>query len=127
MTDAVTLAQEFWRRMSTNHWGLAAGLFADTIEIAWPQSGEVIGSAEDFVAINENYPAHGKWSFVVLRIIGHSVHAITETAVSDGVNETLAVSIFECANDRIVRITEYWPEPFQAPEWRRQWVTLRRD
>lgn len=127
MTDAATLAQEFWWRMGTNQWALAADLFAGNIEIVWPQSGEVIGSAEDFVAINENYPAHGKWTFTLLRVIGDGGHAITETEVSDGETEALAVSIFECADDRIVRITEYWPEPFEAPDWRRQWVTLQGD
>tara|TARA_R110002051_G_scaffold188809_1_gene258123 strand:+ start:6451 stop:6834 length:384 start_codon:yes stop_codon:yes gene_type:complete len=125
VTDAATLAQEFWWRMGTNQWGLAAGLFAGNIEIIWPQSGEVIGSADDFVAINENYPSHGKWSFKVKRVIGAGGHAITETEVSDGTAKAFVVSIFECADDRIVRITEYWPEPFAAPEWRRQWVTTR--
>ena len=125
MTDAATLAQEFWWRMGTNQWALAAGLFAGNIEIIWPQSGEVIGSADDFVAINENYPSHGKWSFKVKRVIGAGGHAITETEVSDGTAKAFAVSIFECADDRIVRITEDWPEPFAAPDWRRQWVTTR--
>jgi hypothetical protein len=127
VTDAATLAQEFWWRMGTNQWALAAGLFAGNIEILWPQSGEVIGSAEDFVAVYENYPAHGKWSFAVKRVIGSGGHAITETEVSDGTVKALAVSIFECADDRIVRITEYWPDPFEAPDWRRQWVSVRRE
>lgn len=125
MTDAAALAQEFWWRMGTNEWSLAAEMFAGNFEIFWPQSGEVIGSAEDFAAINAHYPAHGRWSFDVRRVIGGGNHAITETIVSDGEVEMLAVSIFECADDLIVRITEYWPEPFEAPEWRRQWVTLR--
>src|SRR5690606_4119253 len=127
MTDAGKLAQEFWWRMGTNEWSLAAGLFADTVEIVWPQSREVIGSAEDFIAINENYPAHGKWTFTGLRVWGGGGHAVTETEVSDGKVTALAISIFECADDRIVRITEYWPEAFEAPAWRKQWVSIRRD
>jgi hypothetical protein len=127
MTDAATLAQEFWWRMGTNEWSLAAALLADGMEIVWPQSGEVIGSTEDFVALNTNYPANGKWTFKVRRVLGNGGHAVTETEISDGKITALAVSIFECADDRIVRITEYWPEPFEAPEWRRQWVTIRND
>lgn len=124
MTDAGALAQEFWWRMATNEWRLAAALFSDTIEIVWPQSGEVIGSADDFVALNDNYPAHGKWTFTVRRVLGNGPHAVTETEISDGKIKALAVSIFECADDRIIRITEYWPEPFEAPEWRREWVRI---
>lgn len=124
MTDAAALTQEFWWRMGTNEWSLAARLFSPTIQILWPQSGEIIGSAEDFVAINTHYPAQGKWMFKVRRVLGNGGHAISETIVSDGATEALAVSIFECADDQITRITEYWPEPFAAPEWRRQWVSL---
>lgn len=124
MTDAAALTQEFWWRMGTNEWSLAARLFAPSIQISWPQSGEIIGSAEDFVAINSNYPAHGKWTFKVKRVLGNGGHAISETMVSDGSIGALAVSIFECADDQITRITEYWPEAFAAPEWRRKWVSL---
>lgn len=124
MTDAAALAQEFWWRMGTNEWALAAELFAENITIAWPQSREVIGSAEDFIAINAAYPAHGKWQFRVKRVIGAGGHAITETDVSDGTTGAMAVSIFECADDKIVRITEYWPEPYAPPKWRRQWVSV---
>ena len=127
MTDAAILAQQFWWRMNTNAWPLAAELFADSFEIVWPQSGEVIGSVEDFVAINENYPAHGKWSFKLRRVLGAGGSAVSETEISDGKIKALAVSIFECADERIVRITEYWPEPFSAPAWRRQWVTIEND
>ncbi|WP_417580107.1 nuclear transport factor 2 family protein [Pelagibacterium sp.] len=127
MTDAAALAQEFWCRMNTNQWSLAAELFADNIEIVWPQSGEVISSAEDFVALNAAYPANGKWQFSIKRLIGAGERAVTETAISDGTTNAFAVSIFECADDRIVKITEYWPEPYDAPDWRRAWVSARTD
>jgi hypothetical protein len=32
------------------------------------------------------------------------------------------VSIFEFEDDKIVRLTQYFPEPFEAPESRAQWV-----
>jgi hypothetical protein len=32
------------------------------------------------------------------------------------------VSIFEFQDDKIVRLTQYFPEPFEAPESRAQWV-----
>jgi hypothetical protein len=32
------------------------------------------------------------------------------------------VSIFEFADGKIVRLTQYFPEPFEAPESRARWV-----
>jgi hypothetical protein len=32
------------------------------------------------------------------------------------------VSIFEFEDDKVVRLTQYFPEPFEAPESRAQWV-----
>lgn len=122
MTDAKSTVLEFWRRMNTNEWALAAALFSEDIEILWPQSNEMITSADNFVAINTHYPSAGPWEFTVERMIGAGHEAVTETRVSDGETEAVALSLFECAEDRIVRITEYWPEPVSAPPWRRKWV-----
>ncbi|WP_404405884.1 nuclear transport factor 2 family protein [Pelagibacterium halotolerans] len=122
MTDGAVLASEYWRRMNTNRWALAGELFAPDFEIVWPQSGEVISTLDNFVALNENYPASGPWTFTVHRLIGSGRQAASETLVSDGSVETVALSFFECADDKISRLTEYWPEAFEAPEWRAQWV-----
>lgn len=122
MADARTLALEFWRRMETNDWAFAAELFADGFVLDWPQSGERIGSAENFVAVNASYPAAGRWTFVVHRLAGDEAAAVSETTVSDGAVEATAITFFEVSGDRIHRIREFWPEPYPAPEWRKAWV-----
>lgn len=122
MDQAAAIATEFWKRMNTNDWRFAASLFADNFEIVWPQSSEKIGSVENFVAINANYPAKDAWVFEVVRIVGENAVAMTETRISDGHTEALALSIFECRDGRILRLTEYWPDTYPAPEWRAQWV-----
>ncbi|MCD7059269.1 nuclear transport factor 2 family protein [Pelagibacterium xiamenense] len=127
MTDGAILASEYWRRMNTNRWALAGELFAPQFELIWPQSGEVISTLGNFVAINENCPAKGAWAFTVHRLIGSGRQAVSETLVSDGSVEAVAVSFFECADDKISRITEYWPDPFPAPEWRSRWVETMAD
>lgn len=32
------------------------------------------------------------------------------------------VSFFELRDGLIWRITEYWPDPFEGPAWRSEWV-----
>ena len=42
--------------------------------------------------------------------------------VTDGVQTARAITFSELRDGRIVRQTEYWPDPFEAAEWRAQWV-----
>lgn len=123
MGDAAHIARNFWERMNTNDWALAARLFAPDFELLWPQSNERISSSEDFVALNAAYPADGKWSFSVCRLIGDGQQAMTETEISDGKVEAVALTLFEVENAMIRRIVEYWPEAYPPPEWRQRWVS----
>jgi hypothetical protein len=123
--EAVTVAREFWRRMGANDWQAAAELFADDFELVWPQSGERILSREAFVAVNANYPAAGRWTFSTRRLFGAGSQAVSETLVSDGTIEAVAVTFFEIEVGEIRRMREFWPDPFPVPEWRRAFVTTR--
>lgn len=122
MEDAKAVAHEFWRRMNTNDWSFAAGLFGIPFSLDWPQSGERIVSAADFIALNAAYPAAGRWTFDVIRLFGDARTAATETLVSDGGITATALTFFEVEGGRISHIREFWPDPFPAAEWRRQWV-----
>jgi len=123
LSDARALAAEFWRRMNSNDWASAAELFSDDFELAWPQSGEFIRSREAFVAVNTEYPASGRWSFSMHRLIGEGSRAVTETLVSDGTIRATAITFFDIEAGRIHAMCEFWPDPYPAPEWRRKWVS----
>ena len=122
MDDAEAVAHEFWRRMNTNDWSFAAQLFGVPFSLDWPQSRERIVSAADFVALNAAYPAAGRWTFEVIRLVGDARTAVTETIVSDAKIAATAVTFFDVEGGRIRSIREFWPDPFPAAEWRRQWV-----
>jgi hypothetical protein len=74
------------------------------------------------VAINMHYPAKGRWKFVVNRIVAMGSTAVTEVYVTDGQLKATAITFFEGDETGFSRITEYWPDPFPAPAWRRPWV-----
>jgi ketosteroid isomerase-like protein len=122
--DAVAIARAFWQRMGANDWKAAAELFADDFELVWPQSGERILSHEAFVAVNANYPAAGRWSFSTRQLFGGGSQAVSETLVSDGSIEAVAITFFETEAGKIRRMREFWPDPFPVPEWRLPWVTV---
>lgn len=116
------LVTQFWAAMQANSWAATAALFADDYVLVWPQSGECIRGAANFVAINSAYPAAGPWRFTVERLVVEGEQAVTDVVVSDGAVIARAITFTTVRNGRIVAQVEYWPDPFDAPAWRAAWV-----
>jgi hypothetical protein len=103
-----------------------AEMASDDMVQEWPQSGERIRGLRDIVAVNGNYEgATGAAPNLTLRRIVRPGEAwIVEGTIDygDGTPVSL-VSILEEGDDgKISRETDYFGNPFEAPEWRRQWV-----
>jgi SnoaL-like protein len=99
---------------------------ADDIVQEWPQSGERIRGRDNIKAINDNYPAGPSGEgpkMTVRRVLEPGQAWIIEGTIDygDGVPVS-AVSIIETRDGKVVRLTDYFANPFEAPEWRRQWV-----
>lgn len=125
MTDTETtrwLVGQFWAAMQANDWAAAAALFADDYVLHWPQSGERIRGAANFVAINSAYPAAGRWRFTVERLVAEGEQAITDVVVSDGAVTARVITFTTVRDGRIAGQVEFWPDPFDAPAWRAAWV-----
>jgi ketosteroid isomerase-like protein len=125
MTDTETtrrLVTQFWAAMQANDWAEAAALFADDYLLHWPQSGERISGAANFVAVNAAYPAAGRWRFTVERLVVEGEQAVTDVVVSDGAVTARAITFTTVRDGRIAAQVEYWPDPFDAPAWRAPWV-----
>jgi len=120
------VVEQFWATMNTNNFRAAGECLHDDYVLDWPQSQERIRGRENFVAINEHYPAAGPWHFVVERLIGDEQGVATEVVVTDGVTTARAITFSVVRDGRIVQQTEYWPDPFAPPSWRAPWVECRR-
>lgn len=114
---SAALVHEFWRRMASNDFASVGELLADDFVLDWPQSGERFRGAERFVRMNQEYPAHGAWRFRVHRVVGGVQDAVSDVAVTDGVQQARVISFFDCdlAAGRVRRLVEFWPEPYPAP------------
>ena len=64
--------------------------------------------------MNREYVAHGRWRFTIVRLFGDASDAVSEVDITDGVQRAKAISFFACANGKIVRLVEFWPEPSPA-------------
>jgi len=115
MPTAVAVVHEFWRRMATNDFTSLGDLCAPDFVLEWPQSGERIRGVERFARMNAEYPAHGRWHFTVLRVVGSEAEAVSDVQITDGVQAARAISFFTIKQGQIVKLVEFWPEPYPAP------------
>jgi hypothetical protein len=111
-------AQELTRRIPD--------LASEDLVQEWPQSGERIRGRANVMAVNEHYEgATGASPKLTLRRLskpGQTWVAEGTIDYGDGVPVSV-VSILEAGPDgMIVRQTDYFANPFDAPEWRRPWV-----
>ena len=106
----------------------------------WPQSGERITSSEAYRAIHQSYPG-GLPSGEVERLVGSEDRyvvgpsfTITRVAGSgdfwfghghitypDGTPYHI-VTFLELRDGKVYRETEFFAAPFEAPDWRAEWV-----
>jgi ketosteroid isomerase-like protein len=119
MSTAVEVVREFWRLMATNKFASVGAVLSSSVVVDWPQSNERIRGPERFAAVNSEYPAHGPWTFTVNHLVGNATEVVTDVSVSDGVQHARAISFFTVAEGKVVRIVEFWPEPYAAPDNRR--------
>ena len=119
--DNRQVVEGFWAAMNTNDFRAAGAWLHDDYLLDWPQSQEHIRGRDNF-AVNEHYPAAGPWRFAIQRLVAGDREVVTDTTVTDGVMTARVVTFSQVRDGKIVRQTEYWPDPFQAAAWRAQWV-----
>jgi hypothetical protein len=89
---------------------------AEDVVRQWPQSGELIRGRARIAEVESH--------FVGLRLAVGRRHACRNTLVVEWSNDYgdgrvyRNVSIAELRDGEAVRVTDYWGEPFTAPEWR---------
>jgi ketosteroid isomerase-like protein len=119
---AVKTVERFWELMLTNDFSSVGSVLSDEFVLEWPQSRERIRGRDNFAAMNEEYPRHGRWEFTINRIVGNDDEAVSDVWVTDGVQKARALSFFSVRDGRIVKMVEFWPEDYPAPENRKHLV-----
>lgn len=120
--DSKQIVEGFWAAMQTNDFKAAGEFLHDNYVLEWPQSGERIRGRANFVAINEHYPAHGRWEFTVHHILAEGDEVVSDVGVTDGVITGRAITFSTVHVGKILHQTEFWPDPFEPAAWRAGWV-----
>jgi hypothetical protein len=95
-------------------------IYDDDVVVEYPQSGERILGRRNLRALREAYP--GKVAFDVRRIRGRGDLWVTEYVITYDGRPVHTVSVMEFREGKVVRETLYFADPFEAPEWRAEWV-----
>jgi hypothetical protein len=111
------------------HWEASAAgnaeaeheIYDDAVICEYPQSGERILGRSNLQALRSHHP--GKPSgFGVRQILGQGDLWVTEYTITYLGRSAYTVSIMEFRGGKVVRETQYFADPFEAPTWRSQWV-----
>ena len=120
--DAGQVAEAMWKALEVGEWDAAGSYLHDDFVQEWPQSGERIVGRDNAIAINQNFPG-GLPTMRFRRILAGGDLAVVEVELSypDG-SRYLGVSVVELRDGKIAKETDYFAQPFPAPQWRAQWV-----
>ena len=78
-------------------------------------------------ALQQAFPPDRTPTFRVRRVTGADNTWTVEATGDYGGEIYLVVVIFEFRDGKIIRETRYYPQPFEPPEWRSQWVERNAD
>lgn len=95
-------------------------LFHEDAVMDWPQSGELVVGGESRRGVYGSFPTLPTITPRRMHSAGDLV--VAEASLDYGGPAYNTVFIFEFRDGLIARETAYWAEPFEAPEWRAQWV-----
>jgi hypothetical protein len=89
-----------------------------------PQSGERIRGRESMRAFQEAFPSNTAPPKIrIRRVMVREWLWVVESVVDYGGGQVMhGVAILELKDGKVWRDTRYFAEPFEAPEWRSQWV-----
>jgi len=96
---------------------LLAAPLADEAIRRWPQSGEILRGRQRIAEVESHFQG--------LRLGITRRHACGDVVVVEWSSDYgdgrvyRNVSIGEMKDGRVIRVTDYWGEPFAPPEWRR--------
>ena len=128
MGDNTAMAAAFEEVLQSGDFGRLGKLIeeyaTDDFVQEWPQSGERLTKAAA-KRVGENYPEMSGSSpkFTYRRMLGGGDVFVVEGTIDygDGVPVSY-VGIGEVRDGKIVRLTDYFANPFEAPAWRADFV-----
>lgn len=128
--DGREIVRAFWDAMNSNDFHAAAKrwLAPDYVGL-WPQTGEVIRGPAQYGAVNSAFPGMGGWHFTEASILAEGARVVSDTRITNPGLEVVihALTFHDIQDGLIARQTEYWPDSYPVPEWRKGLLKIDHD
>jgi hypothetical protein len=109
-----------WAASDQNDFGVEHDIYPDDAILEYPQSGERIRGRQHIQASRTAQPESKR--FTVRRILGEGNLWVTEFILFYDGRPSYSVSIMEFLDDKVIRETQYFGDPFEPGPSRAQWV-----
>jgi SnoaL-like domain len=121
MGRAAEAAERIRKCFEDQDWSTLRSLYHEDAVQEWPQSGERFVGQDNIVAVAQNYPDLPQMKG--FRVVAEADDlAVTELLLDYGGRFYRGIGITEVEGDQVRKRTEYFNEPFDAPESRAQWA-----
>jgi hypothetical protein len=108
--------EEHWLASERGDIEAEHAIYATEAVLDYPQSGERFRGRATIAAQRGGHPADRH--FTIKRITGHGQLWISECVITYDGTPSYSVSIMEFADEQVVHETQYFADPFEAPESR---------
>ena len=115
-----TALDQHWTASDANDFEAEHKIYHDDAVLEYPQSGERTRGRRNIQNQRASQPNSKR--FTVRRILGRGDLWVTELILTYDAKPFYTVSIMEFRDDKVVRETQYFADPFEAPASRAQWV-----
>ncbi|HKS80798.1 MAG TPA: nuclear transport factor 2 family protein [Candidatus Acidoferrales bacterium] len=115
-----TALDQHWAASDANDFEAEHKIYHDDAVLEYPQSGERTRGRRNIQNQRASQPNSKR--FTVRRIMGRGDLWVTELILTYDAKPFYTVSIMEFRDDKVVRETQYFADPFEAPTSRAQWV-----
>ncbi len=119
------LVSRYWRAFDEARFEDVRPLLAEGFVAEWPQTGEVIRGADNYIGLNAAYP--GRWRCRFRDILRQDDCVVTRVEITDGAHMVHATSFFTIAGGRIAHARKFFANAMESPFDRGQWTENMRD
>jgi hypothetical protein len=115
MTEAHQVVAAYWAAAEARDWDTFSELLAEDVVYQSPQTREQVRGRAAYLRFNaQGFP--GDWHLTVDRIVAQERQAASWITMSGPDRSQPAVCFFDLDDsDRIARIFDFWPEPYDIP------------
>ena len=120
MSDHVELVRRFVACLDARDWETWAGLLSPDVVYEIPQTRECIRGRDRYLAFNQSYP--GDWHLRAKLVLADDSHGVVWFDWTVGEDGADGVAFFEFDAGLISRVTDFWPESYDPPDHRPDFV-----